>query len=129
MPPVIVRFVSSTLVPSTERTEILWSPSRVTSAVLPSGENATLDGPEVLLPKSTLPAAVTVFPEMVSTDTVPSPRFATRARLPAVYADAGGREAEFEGRDHGRRVRLQVDDREPVVGDELLRVGRIELLV
>src|SRR4051812_14186213 len=93
MPPVIVRFVSSTLVPSTDSTEILWSPSRVTSAVLASGENATLDGPEVLLPRSTLPAAVTVFPEMVSTDTVPSPRFATRARLPARFMPmpAGGR--------------------------------------
>src|SRR3954471_21830887 len=92
MPLVMVRLVSSTLVPSTDSTEILWSPSRVTSAVLPSGENATLDGPEVLLPRSTLPAAVTVFPEMVSTDTVPSPRFATRARLPARFMPmpAGG---------------------------------------
>src|SRR3954469_6609158 len=85
MPPVMVRFVSSTLVPSIDSTEMLWSPSRVTRAVLPSGENATLDGPEVLLPRSTLPAAVTVFPEMVSTDTVPSPRFPTRARLPARF--------------------------------------------
>src|SRR4051794_41943579 len=103
MPPVMVRFVSSTLVPSTDSTEILWSPSRVTRAVLPSGENATLDGPEVLLPRSTLPAAVTVFPEMVSTDTVPSPRFATRARLPARFmpmpagAGAGRRGARPAG--------------------------------
>src|SRR5262245_31996988 len=40
------RFACSTLLPSTVRTDTLWSPSRLTNAVLPSGEKATALGPD-----------------------------------------------------------------------------------
>ena len=73
----------STLLPSTVRTEIRLSPSRVTSALLPSGMNATPLGPEVASPSWTLPAGVSVLPQTVNTDTVPSERLATSTRLPA----------------------------------------------
>src|ERR1051326_6155478 len=63
--------------------ETLWSPSRVTSAVLPSGVKATLDGPHFGSPKSTLPAGLTDLPEMVKIDTSPALRLATSARVPA----------------------------------------------
>src|SRR5262249_46751696 len=40
-------------------------------------------GPELGLPRSTFPAAVTVVPAIVKTDTVPSLRLATSASVPA----------------------------------------------
>src|SRR5450759_962717 len=86
-PPVITRFVSVTLVPSTDRTEILWSPSRVTSAILPSGEKTTLLGPDFGSPKSTFPAEVSLLPEIVNIETVPSLRLATKASVPARFID------------------------------------------
>src|SRR6266850_1838121 len=58
------------------------SPSRVTSAVRPSGVSATWLGPDFSSPRRTLPAGVTVLPLIVNTETVPSLRFAARARLP-----------------------------------------------
>ena len=63
--------------------EILSSPSRVTSAVLPPGVIAMPLGLDCGAPKSTLPAGATVFPVIVNTDTVPALRSATSARLPA----------------------------------------------
>src|SRR4029453_17526275 len=77
----------SSLGASIDRIAILWSPSRDTSAILPSGVNAALHGCDLLLPKSTFPAAVTLLPEIVKTDTVPSPRLATRAMLPARFIE------------------------------------------
>ena len=86
-PDAISRLVSSTLAPSTESTAMRWSPSRVTSARLPSGENTTCLGPEFGLPTVTLPAGVTVVPLIVNTETVPSAWLATRARVPALLMD------------------------------------------
>src|SRR5262245_34809144 len=77
------RLVYSTLLPSTDSTEILWSPSRVTSAVFPSGENVTWLGPDLSSPSATLPIVVSALPETEKTETVPSARLATSASVPA----------------------------------------------
>ena len=49
---------------------------------MPSGRNATWLGPEFLLPRSSLPAAVSVLPLMVKIDTEPSLRLAVSASVP-----------------------------------------------
>jgi len=54
--------VYSTLVPLMERTEIRSSPSRVTSAIVPSGEIATWLVPDLSSPTVTFPAGLTVVP-------------------------------------------------------------------
>src|SRR4051812_33469304 len=54
------RLVYSTLLPSTDNAEIRWSPSRVTSAHLPSGVNTTWLGPDLASPSCTLPNGRTV---------------------------------------------------------------------
>src|SRR5262249_61419469 len=82
-PAEISRLVCSTLVPSIDSTEILLSPSRVTSAVLPSGVMATWLGPDLSSPQLTLPTGVSVLPAVEKTDTVPSDRLATSAEVPA----------------------------------------------
>src|SRR5438093_13758653 len=82
-PGTMSRLVYSTLLPSMERTETLWSLLRETSAVLPSGVIATMPPPAFSPPTSTVPAGVTVLPWIVKTDTVPSTRFETSARVPA----------------------------------------------
>ena len=46
-----------------------------------------------------------------------------------VDRDAGRRGAGLQSGDHRRRIGLKVDHRDPVVGRELLRVGRVELHV
>ncbi len=56
------RLVYSTLVPSMDRTEMRSSPSRVTSASLPSGEIAAWLVPDFSSATVTLPAGVTVLP-------------------------------------------------------------------
>src|SRR5215510_4154088 len=66
-----------------DSTEMRSSPSRVTSASLPSGEMAAWLVPDLSSAIVTLPAGATVLPWMVKTDTVPSPRLATRASVPA----------------------------------------------
>src|SRR5947209_13569798 len=76
------RLVYSTFVPSIESTEILLSPSRVTSAILPSGVKVAWLVPDFSSAIVTLPTGVTVLPEIVNTDTVPSPRLATSASVP-----------------------------------------------
>src|SRR5213594_1653833 len=65
------RLVYSTFVPSIESTEILWSPSRVTSAIVPSGVKVTWLVPDFSSAIVTLPTGVTVLPEIVNTDSVP----------------------------------------------------------
>jgi hypothetical protein len=75
---------SVTLLPSTDNSEILLSPSRVTSAVLPSGEKATALGPDLASPSEILPPGLNALPASVNTETVPSERLATRTRLPAL---------------------------------------------
>ena len=75
--------MSSTLAPSTDSTEMRWSPSRVTSAFLPSGVKATWLGPDLASPSAILPAGVSVLPATVRIDTVPSPRLATSTSLPS----------------------------------------------
>src|SRR3989442_5912199 len=82
MPAEMSRFVYSTFVPSIARTEIRSSPSRVTSASLPSGAIAAWLVPDFSSAAVTLPAGVTVLPWIVKIDTVPSPRFATSASVP-----------------------------------------------
>src|SRR3954471_17483145 len=77
------RLVYSTLLPSTERTEMRLSESRVTSAVLPSRENTTWLGPDLASPSAILPAGVSVLPLIVNTETVPSLRLATSASVAA----------------------------------------------
>ena len=76
------RLVYSTFVPSIESTEIRSSPSRVTSASLPSGEIAAWHVPDFSSATVTVPAGVTVLPWIVKIDTVPSARFATSASVP-----------------------------------------------
>src|SRR5437879_9027698 len=76
------RLVYSTFVPSIESTEILLSPSRVTSAIVPSGVKVTWLVPDFSSAIVTLPTGVTVLPEIVNTDTVPSLRLATSASVP-----------------------------------------------
>src|SRR5213083_3212192 len=67
------RLVYSTFVPSIESTEILLSPSRVkVTWLVPDFSSAIV----------TLPTGVTVLPEIVNTDTVPSLRLATSASVP-----------------------------------------------
>ena len=99
------------------------------------------------LPTVTLPAGVTVLPLMVKTETVPSARLATRASVPALLmampggALAGLQRGEHLGAagdalwtpdrrlqaaDEARLQRREIDDRHPVVGDLLGRVGRID---
>src|SRR5215471_11408539 len=86
-PAAICRFVTSTLLPSMDSTEMRLSPSRVTSALLPSGVNTTWQGPESGAPILTVPAGVTVVPLIVNTETVPSERFATNASVPALLME------------------------------------------
>src|SRR5580765_4775906 len=81
------RFVYTTFVPSIARIDILWSPLRVTKALLPSGANTGREGVQFGSPRSTFPAGVTVRPSMANTETVPSLRLATRARVPAGLID------------------------------------------
>ncbi len=69
------------------------SPSRVTSAIRPSGVMATWLGPPLAGPTASLLTGVTVLPEIVNTDTVPSPRLATRARLPCRLIETPAGEA------------------------------------
>src|SRR5262249_495211 len=83
----ISRLVSSTLVPSIESTEILLSPSRVTSAVLPSGVMATWLGPDLSSPRLIFPTGVSACPATKKTETVPSERLATSASVPARLID------------------------------------------
>ena len=66
---------------------ILLSASSVTSALLPSGVKTTALGPDFSPPTVTLPAAVTVVPAMVKTETVPSVRLATSASVPALLIE------------------------------------------
>ena len=61
---------------------ITLSPSRVTSALLPSGVNTMPAGPESALPRVKLAILLTCLPAILSTATVPSPRFATSASVP-----------------------------------------------
>src|SRR5262245_10134358 len=79
--------LSSTLLPSTDRIETRWSPSRVTSALLPSGVNATWLGPDLESPTCILPAGVSLLPATVKTETVPSLRLATSAKVPVLLID------------------------------------------
>jgi hypothetical protein len=62
---------------------------------LPSGENATLLGPDLGLSKSIFPAAFSVLPETVKIETVPSLRLAMSASVPArlIEMPAGPRPA------------------------------------
>ena len=76
------RLVYSTFVPSMASTEMKLSPSRVTSAVLPSGVNAAWLTPDAAGAMVTLLRGVTVLPWMPKTDTVPSDRLATSASVP-----------------------------------------------
>src|ERR1700759_2046679 len=64
-------------------TEFLLSPSRVTSAVLPSGVKATWLGPDFASPSASLPAGVSVMPAIVKMEIVPSARLATNASVAA----------------------------------------------
>ena len=50
---------------------------------MPSRENIGWLGPDLASPSATLPAAVSVLPLMVNTETVPSLRLATSASVPA----------------------------------------------
>ncbi len=68
--------------PSIASTEILKSPSRVTSAVLPSGVIATWLGPDFASAIATVSSLLTSLPLILNTDTVPAARLATKARLP-----------------------------------------------
>ncbi len=81
------RFAYSTLSPETERTEILWSLSRVTRANVPSRENTGMLGPESAAPSLIFSFSSTLPPLIDSTDTVPSLLLATSARLPALLID------------------------------------------
>src|SRR5580704_14163009 len=81
------RFAYSTLEPSIDSIETRLSMLRVTRAVLPSGVKTTWQGADIGAPKSIFPAALTVLPLIVKTETVPSERFATRARVPAGLMD------------------------------------------
>ena len=76
------RLVYSTFVPSILSTEILLSPSRVTSAILPSGVNAAWLVPDFSSAMVILPTGLTVVPWIEKTDTVPSLRLATSASVP-----------------------------------------------
>ena len=96
----------STLLPSTVSSEVRLSPSRVTSAVVPSWEKTAWLGPDFASPSWILPAAVSVLPLMVKTETVPSLRFATSARVavrlidtPAAPAPACSVASTFGGED------------------------------
>src|SRR2546426_9645490 len=55
-PALMSRLVYSTFVPSTESTEILLSPSRVTSAIVPSGVKTARLVPDLLAAIVTVPA-------------------------------------------------------------------------
>ena len=85
-PVAISRWVGSTLVPSTESTTTRLSLSRVSSARLPSGVNTMWLGPSRGSDRH-LPAAATVVPVMVNTDTVPSDLLATKASDPDLLID------------------------------------------
>src|SRR4051812_36559269 len=76
------RFVYSTFVPSIESTEMRSSPSRVASAVLPSGEIATWLTPDFSSPSASVPAGETVFPSIVKIEMEPPLRLATSASVP-----------------------------------------------
>ena len=81
------RLVFSTLVPSIDNTEMRLSKLRVTSAVRPSRVKTTPLSRLSGVPTSTFPAAVTVLPAIVKTETVPSNRLATSAMVPARLID------------------------------------------
>src|SRR5215208_6688217 len=86
-PGVDVALPYSTLSPATVSTEILWSLSRVTSAIAPSRVKTGWLGPEFASPSLIFSFSSTLPPEIVSTETVPSLRFATSARVPALLID------------------------------------------
>src|ERR1700712_99715 len=116
------RLVYSTLVPSTERTEIRLSESRVTSAVAPSREKTTWLGPDLASPSAILPAGVSVLPLIVKTETVPSLRLATSASVaarlietPAAPAPACSVASTFGGVDF-RSITLSLSSATALVG-------------
>src|SRR2546428_1692372 len=76
------RLVYSTLVPSMDRTEIRSSPSRVTSASLPSGEIAAWLVPDFSSATVTLPAGGTPFPLVVLIDHGPPARVGPDGGVP-----------------------------------------------
>ena len=61
--------------------------SRVTSAIAPSRVKTGWLGPEFASPSLIFSFSSTLPPEIVSTETVPSLRFATSARVPALLID------------------------------------------
>ena len=79
-PEVISRPVGSTLLPSTDSTTIRLSPSRVTSARLPSGVKAT---EATSSPMATVSISLTSLPWIESTLIDLSARLATSAMSPA----------------------------------------------
>ena len=88
-----------------------WWPSRVTSAILPSGENAALLGPDFGLLKSTLPATVTVLPENGQHRNRPVGAVGDqRHRSGAVDADPSWPEPGLDGRDDRRGFALRSID-------------------
>ena len=124
-----------------------WSPSRVTSALLPSGENTTWLGPDFSLADRDL--AGRRHGRAADGEDRDRPLVAVghqRQRAGLVDGDAGRALAGLQRGDHlgrGRRPlghpdraaeapdearlqRRQVDDRHPVVGDLLGGIGRID---
>src|SRR2546425_9198846 len=89
MPAEMSRLVYSTFVPSMDRTEIRSSPSRVTSASLPSGEIAAWLVPDFSSATVTLPAGVPRFPLVVLNRQGAPARVGPRARgAPGVVREA-----------------------------------------
>ena len=82
MPAKKLRLVAVTFAPSTARMEMVLSPSRVTRARLPSGDEHDRARPGIVFPERDLARGASVMPAIVNTETVPSLRFATSASVP-----------------------------------------------
>src|SRR6266567_1798382 len=80
------------------------------------------------LPRSILPGAVRVGGDGEDRDGTIVAIGDQCQRPCTIDRNAGRSEPGLESRDHRRRVSLEVEHRKPVVGNELLRIGRIELL-
>ncbi len=109
----------------------LWRPKSVSRYAVKAPARAKMrrcSGRISDLPRSIFPGAVRVGGDGEDRDGTIVAIGDQCQRPCTIDRNAGRSEPGLESRDHRRRVSLEVEHRKPVVGNELLRIGRIELL-
>ncbi len=110
----------------------LWRPKSVSRYAVKAPARAKMrrcSGRISDLPRSIFPGAVRVGGDGEDRDGTIVAIGDQCQRPCTIDRNAGRSEPGLESRDHRRRVSLEVEHRKPVVGNELLRIGRIELHV